>query len=294
MAQARWVQSRLAERHPEIETELIVIRTKGDLMQHAPLAVIGGKGVFIKEIEEELLRKTVDIAVHSLKDVPAELPDGLEIAATPLREDPRDVLISKGNRKLEEMAPSSRIGTGSIRRGLQLKDRFPALEIVPIRGNLDTRMKKLAKEDLDGIIVAAAGLARMGWLAKVSEYLDVAVVIPAVGQGALGIEIRRDDERSRRIVACLNDPVTFIEVGAERAFLKRLGGGCQLPIAAFAKKDGAGIAVDGMVGSPDGKIVLREHLKGAADAYREIGERLAEAILRRGGDALLAEGVPHS
>ena len=289
MAQSGWVAERIRERLPELQIELAVIRTKGDVLQNVSLAVIGGKGVFIKEIEEELLRGNVDLAVHSLKDVPALLPDELEIAATPPREDPRDVLISRGNRMLKEMPPGARIGTGSIRRELQLKNRFPHLEIVPIRGNLDTRIKKLEKGSLDGVIVAAAGLARMGWLSRVSEFLPVDVVIPAVGQGALGIEIRRDDGRCREIVAFINDPVTFIEVGAERAFLKRLGGGCQLPIAAFATKSGGRIAIEGMVGSPDGRVVIRERVEGEAGAYREIGTALAEAVLRRGGDALLAE-----
>jgi hydroxymethylbilane synthase len=289
MTQSEWVAKRLRERYPEIDIELLVIRTKGDIMQNVALSVIGGKGVFIKEIEEELLRNKVDLAVHSMKDVPAQLPEKLEIAATPPREDPRDVLISRGNRKLEEMPPGARIGTGSIRRELQLRNHFSHLEIVPLRGNLDTRIKKLKTENLDGVIVAGAGLARMGWLSRVSQFLPVDVIIPAVGQGALGIETRRDDDHCREIVEFINDPVTFIEVGAERAFLKRLGGGCQLPIAAFAKKNGEKIVIEGMVGSLDGKVVIHERVEGEAEAYMEIGSGLAETILLRGGDALLAE-----
>ena len=289
MTQSEWVAKRIREHHPGLSVELAVIHTKGDIMQDVSLAVIGGKGVFIKEIEEELLRKKVDLAVHSMKDVPAELPDKLEIAAMPPREDPRDVLISRGNRTLEGMSPGARIGTGSIRRELQLKNHFPYLEIVPMRGNLDTRIKKLETENMDGVIVAGAGLARMGWLSRVSQFLPVDVIIPAVGQGALGIETRRDDDHCREIVEFINDPVTFIEVGAERAFLKRLGGGCQLPIAAFAKKNGEKIVIEGIVGSLDGKVIIRERVEGEAEAYREIGSGLAETILLRGGDALLAE-----
>lgn len=276
-------------RHPGLAVELKIIRTKGDIMQNIALSVIGGKGVFIKEIEEALLRKEVDLAVHSMKDVPAELPDALEIAVTPLREDPRDVMISKRNRKLEDMSPGARIGTGSLRRELQLKNRFPGIEIVPLRGNLDTRIKKLETENLDGVILAAAGLARMGWTSRVSQFLPADLLLPAVGQGVLGLETRRGDSRSLDIIAFLNDPVTFVEVGAERAFLGRLGGGCQLPIAAHAKTSGENIVIEGMVGSLDGRIVIRERVEGKAFAYQKIGSSLAETILHKGGDALLYE-----
>jgi hydroxymethylbilane synthase len=187
------------------------------------------------------------------------------------------------------MAPGARIGTGSIRREIQLKNRYPHFEIVPIRGNLDTRIKKLETQNFDGLIVAAAGLARMGWISRVSEFLPTELMIPAVGQGGLGIETRREDDRCREIVACLNDPVTFIEIGAERAFLKRIGGGCQFPIAAFAKKTGEKIVIEGMVGSSDGTVVIREHGEGSMHAYLKVGADLAETILRRGGKALLAE-----
>jgi len=275
--------------HPRLAVELKIIRTKGDIMQNVALSVIGGKGVFIKEIEEALLRKEVDLAVHSMKDVPAELPDALEIAVTPLREDPRDVMISKGNRPLEDMPPGARIGTGSLRRELQLKNRFPGIEIVPLRGNLDTRIKKLETENLDGVILAAAGLARMGWTSRVSQFLSADLLLPAVGQGVLGLETRRGDSRSLDVIAFLNDPVTFVEVGAERAFLGRLGGGCQLPIAAHAKTSGENIVIEGMVGSLDGRIVIRERVEGKAFAYQKIGSSLAETILHKGGDALLYE-----
>ncbi len=278
----------IRKRHPALDVELRIIRTRGDIMQNVALSVIGGKGVFIKEIEEALLRGEVDLAVHSMKDVPAELPDELEISVTPEREDPRDVLISKENQLLENMAAGAKIGTGSLRRELQLKNRFPALVIVPLRGNLDTRIKKLETEGLDGVILAAAGLARMGWSARVSQFLPPDLLLPAVGQGVLGLETRRNDERSRNIIEFLNDPITFVESGAERAFLGRLGGGCQLPIAAHAKKDGERITIEGLVGSLDGKTVIRERAEGSIRDYHETGRRLAEWILQKGGDALLA------
>jgi hydroxymethylbilane synthase len=269
--------------------ELVTIRTKGDILQDVPLARIGGKGVFIKEIEEALLRGDVDMAVHSMKDVPAELPETLEIEVMPLREDPRDVLISRGGRKLEEMTRGARIGTGSLRRGVQLRNLMPWLEIVPLRGNLDTRIRKLETEGLDGVIVAAAGVRRMGWVERVSQFLPVEVMLPAVGQGALGIENRQGDARCRDVVAFLHDPLTFCEVGAERAFLKGLGGGCQLPIAGFAKKSGGEIVLEGLVGSLDGRRVIRERAAGSVAAFVALGAGLAERILAEGGRALLNE-----
>jgi hydroxymethylbilane synthase len=270
-----------------VAVELVTIRTKGDILQDVPLSRIGGKGVFIKEIEEALLRGEVDLAVHSMKDLPAELPEALEIAVVPMREDPRDVLISRGGQILAEMSRGARIGTGSLRRGVQLRNRMPWLEIVPLRGNLNTRIRKLETEGLDGVIVAAAGIRRMGWVEQVSEFLPVEFMLPAVGQGALGVETRRRDARCRDAVAFLNDPVTFCEVGAERAFLKALGGGCQLPIAGFAKKNGGEIVLEGLVGSVDGQVVVRERVTGNAEAFAALGAGLAERILAEGGRALL-------
>jgi len=289
LTQSGWVADRIRERRPDALVELVTIRTKGDILQDVALAQIGGKGVFIKEIEEALLRGDVDLAVHSMKDLPAELPEALEIVAIPLREDPRDVLISRGGRKLEEMPRGARIGTGSIRRGIQLLNRMPGLEIVPLRGNLDTRIRKLETEGLDGVILAAAGIRRMGWVSRISQILPVEMMLPAVGQGAIGIEIRRDDARCREAVDFLQDTVTFIEVGAERAFLKGLGGGCQLPIAGFAKKSGGEIVLEGLIGSLDGRVVIRERMAGSVAAFAALGANLAERILAEGGRALLDE-----
>lgn len=279
--------ARIREQHPDATVELVVIKTKGDIMQDVSLVQIGGKGLFIKEIEEALLRGDVDIAVHSMKDVPAELPEELEIGVTPPREDPRDVLISSGNRKLEEMPHGARIGTCSLRRGFQLRNRMPDLDIVPLRGNLDTRIKKLGTEDLAGVIVAAAGMRRMGWVAKISQFIPVEVMLPAVGQGVLGIETRRDDPAVGEAIAFLHDPVTWCEVGAERAFLQRLGGGCQLPIAAYAQKTGEEIAIGGLVGSVDGRVMIRHEMKGPAADFGTLGRELADHILAQGGRAIL-------
>ncbi len=270
--------------------ELVTIRTTGDMVQDVSLARIGGKGLFIKEIEESLLKGAVDIAVHSMKDLPAELPEGLEIAAVPPREDPRDVLISRDGRGLDRMPPGARIGTGSLRRSIQLKNRMPAVEIVPLRGNLDTRIRKIETEDLDGVILAAAGIRRMGWEARISQFIPLETMLPAVGQGALGIEIRRADEQAREAVAPLHDPLTGREAGAERAFLKGLGGGCQLPIAGFAKLIGNRLVLEGMVGSPDGRTMIRQKLEGAAEDSEGLGEKLAGVILALGGRELLAGG----
>jgi hydroxymethylbilane synthase len=281
------VAARIREQLPDVTVELVIIKTKGDIMQDVSLVQIGGKGLFIKEIEEALLRGDVDIAVHSMKDVPAELPEALEIAVTPTREDPRDVLISRNNRKLEEMPRGARIGTCSLRRGFQLRNRMPDLDIVPLRGNLDTRIKKIETENLDGVIVAAAGIRRMGWVDKVSQFIPEEVMLPAVGQGVLGIETRRDDDRVSAAIAFLHDPVTGCEVGAERSFLKRLGGGCQLPIAAFAKKTGESIVLKGLVGSVDGRMMIRHEVKGLAADFEVLGRELADHILARGGRALL-------
>ena len=289
LTQSRWVAARIREQLPDATVELVIIKTKGDIMQDVSLVQIGGKGLFIKEIEEALLTGDVDIAVHSMKDVPAELPEELEIAVTPPREDPRDVLISRNNRKLEEMPRGARIGTCSLRRGFQLRNRMPDLAIVPLRGNLDTRIKKIESEDLAGVIVAAAGIRRMGWVAKVSQFIPEEVMLPAVGQGVLGIETRRNDDRVRAAVAFLHDPVIGCEVGAERSFLKRLGGGCQLPIAAFAKKTGENILLKGLVGSVDGRVMISHEVKGLAVDCEALGTELADNLLGRGGRALLDE-----
>jgi len=266
-----------------------VIKTKGDILQDVPLAKIGGKGLFVKEIEDALFRSEADIAVHSVKDVPAELPDGLEIGAISEREDPRDVLISKDGRSIEDMPEGARIGTGSLRRGFQLRHRFPGMEIVPLRGNLDTRIKKIHTENLDGIIVAAAGMKRMGWTDRITQFIPTEMMLPSVGQGALGLEIRKNDDDTRNIISLMNHPQTWVEVTAERAFLKRLGGGCQLPIAAYGVKQNENLTITGLLGSLDGTVLLRDEVRGHSKEADILGVLLAERLLAKGGQAVLEE-----
>ena len=269
--------------------ETVVIKTKGDILQDVPLAKVGGKGLFVKEIEDALLRDEVDMAVHSMKDVPMELPDGLEIGVMSEREDPRDVLISKDQRRLEEMPAGARIGTGSLRRGFQLLHLFPDIELVPIRGNLDTRIRKIQTDGLDGIIVAAAGIKRMGWADRITQVIPVEIMLPAVGQGALGIELRKNDNVVRRAISSLDHPRTWVEVGAERAFLRKLGGGCQLPVAAYGVKKEDNLTVTGLLGSLDGRELIKDEVRGLSEDAEVLGTSLAERILSKGGQAIMDE-----
>ncbi len=270
-------------------TEISVIKTMGDRIQNISLASIGGKGVFVKEIEDALLKGDIAIAVHSMKDVPTELPEELEIGIVTEREDPRDVLISRENGKLEDLPTGARIGTGSLRRALQLRNLMPDVKIVPIRGNLDTRIKKLKTDNLDGVVVAAAGMQRMGWEDRVSQFIPIEVMVPSPGQGALGIELRKNDEQIKNIVSFLNHSSSSIEVMAERAFLTQLGGGCQVPIAAFGKKQEDELILRGLVGSLDGRTIVYDEVRGNCNNWEELGKMLAERISSRGGRAILEE-----
>jgi hydroxymethylbilane synthase len=247
---------------------------------------VGGKGLFVKEIEEALLRGEIDLAVHSMKDVPSELPSGLHIGAVTEREDPRDALVSREGRGLRELPSEARIGTASLRRGAQLLGINPRWEIVPLRGNLDTRIKKLEKGNLDAVIVAAAGIRRMGLEDKVTEYLSPEVMLPAVGQGALGIECRCEDAVND-LTAFLNHPESAIAVEGERAFLCRLEGGCQVPIAAYGQVQGGGIFIRGLVARLDGSHIFRAETQG--DDAETAGRRLAEALLAQGAGDVLRE-----
>jgi len=267
----------------------VVIKTKGDILQDVPLAKVGGKGLFVKEIEDALLRDEVDIAVHSMKDVPMDLPAGLEIGVMSEREDPHDVLISKDKKKLEDMPCGARIGTGSLRRGFQLLHLFPDIKLVPIRGNLDTRIRRIQTDNLDGIIVAAAGLKRMGWADRITQVIPAEIMLPAVGQGVLGIELRKNDEAVSRAVSFLNNPRTWVEVSAERAFLRRLGGGCQLPVAAYGVTEGNDLTVTGLLGSLDGRELIKDEVRGPSGDAEVLGTVLAERILARGGQAIMDE-----
>jgi hydroxymethylbilane synthase len=287
--QANWVKEKLIQAHPHLSVTLVRIKTTGDKIQDAPLAKIGGKGLFVKEIEEALLDKRVDLAVHSMKDVPTELPIGLHVAVITEREDPRDVFISRKGALLKNLPQGAKLGTSSLRRQAQLLHLRPDFEMVPLRGNLDTRLKKLEAMNLDGIILALAGVKRMGLEERIIEILPTEVSLPAIGQGALGIETRRDDAAIGRSIQFLNDPDSAVTILSERAFLRRLEGGCQVPIAAFGRIDGPTLRIDGMVGTVDGRRLVRDQVEGSVEKAEALGIELAEVLLRKGGAEILEE-----
>ncbi len=270
-----------------IDIEVIKIKTTGDKILDVPLAKIGGKGLFVKEIEEALLNNDIDLAVHSMKDMPADIPTGLKIGAIPKREDPRDALIARQGTTWINLPVGSRIGTSSLRRQEQLKRVRPDLIFVPLRGNLDTRMRKLSEGAVDAIILAAAGLHRMGWKDQITEYLPIDVSLPAIGQGALAIECRTADEKVDRAILFLNHAETALLVYAERALLSRLGGGCQVPIAGFSKMVDGQIELEGAVFSVDGTEAIEETRRGPIEWAEALGIKVAESLLARGADRIL-------
>lgn len=285
--QANWVKNALEDRFPDLDVSLVIIKTKGDKIQDVPLAKVGGKGLFVKEIEEAILEHRVDLAVHSMKDMPANLPDGLWISAVPERENPFDALVSREGKPLLELPKGARIGTSSLRRSAQLKRVRPDLEIIPLRGNLDTRLKKLDAGGMDAVVLAAAGIHRMGFEKRITEYFDENTMMPAVGQGALCIESRIGDAETDPLVKTLDHPDTRRIVLGERAFLHRLEGGCQIPIAAHGRLDGDTFTIRGMVASLDGSTVIESSDSGHADQTERIGRELANALLAKGADAIL-------
>ncbi|NTV42315.1 MAG: hydroxymethylbilane synthase [Syntrophobacteraceae bacterium] len=287
--QSEWVKGTLEKLWPDLAVELRIIKTTGDRILDVPLAKVGGKGLFVKEIEDALLAGTVDLAVHSMKDVPSALPAGLRIGAIPEREDPRDVFISTNYGSVSELPMGARVGTSSLRRSAQLKSLRSDLHVETLRGNLDTRLRKLGEGLYDAIILAAAGLHRMGWREKITAYLDPAQFLPAIGQGALGIEVRSDDNEVARLIGPLHHPETAHAVEAERGFLKELEGGCQVPIGGFARVDGAEVELTGLVASLDGTVIIRRSLRGPREEAAEIGRRLAREVLRDGAGAILDE-----
>src|SRR3990172_1220829 len=289
LEQAEWVKARLESRYSDLEVTLKKIKTTGDMILDVPLAQVGGKGLFVKEIEEALLRHEIDLAVHSMKDVPTFLPSDLHLGAVTEREDPKDVLISRGGQSLMELRRGARIGTSSLRRQAQLLHFRQDFEMVQLRGNLDTRIRKLAQEGLDGIILAAEGLKRMGWLNRITEYIPFEISLPAVGQGALGIECRAADEATNRSVDFLKHEVTRQCVYAERAFLRRLEGGCQVPIAALGQIENNRLRLEGLVSSVDGRRLIRDSLGGPVGEVEQIGVQLAELLLSKGAEAILKE-----
>jgi hydroxymethylbilane synthase len=287
--QAEWVKSQLLGGQQDLIVELVVIKTTGDKILDVPLAMVGGKGLFVKEIEEALLDGRADLAVHSVKDMPAELPEGLHLAAMPPREDPRDALISKNGAGLDTLPHGARVGTSSLRRAAQLLHLRSDLRIETLRGNVDTRLRKLETEGLDAIVLAAAGLKRMELSQVISEYLEPERILPAVGQGALGIETRIGDVFTNKIVASLIHQQTVTTVRAERAFLKRLEGGCQVPIGGYATMEGETLILTGMVADLKGVRLIRKKMRGDARQPEVVGESLAEAVLESGGREILAE-----
>ncbi len=287
--QAEWVKSQLLAKHEGLAVELVVIKTTGDKILEVPLAQVGGKGLFVKEIEEALLDGRADLAVHSVKDMPAELPKGLHLSAMPPREDPRDVLISRDDARLDQLPLGARVGTSSLRRTAQLLHLRPDLRIGTLRGNVDTRLRKLKSEGFDAIVLAAAGIKRMELSHVISEFLEPERMLPAVGQGALGIETRTDDVFANQMVTSIDHQQTMTTVKAERAFLKQLKGGCQVPIGAHATMEDKTLIVSGMVADLEGVRLIRKELRGDPRQPEVIGTRLADAVLESGGAEILAE-----
>ena len=282
--QANWVRQQLESAGRQIEIR--IIKTTGDKLE-VSLTQSGTKGLFIKEIEEALLAAEVDLAVHSLKDLPTDQPDGLYVAAVPKREDPRDVFISNNGSSLAALPARARIGTSSLRRQTQLRRLRQDVETVPMRGNIDTRLKKLERGDCDALVMAAAGIHRLGFDSHITTYFCEDEICPAVGQGALAIEIRRDDERARAAVMPLDHVATHQAVRAERAALRGLGGGCQLPIAAHASPAHGGLRLMGVVASPDGARLVRASAEGRSEKPEDLGAQVAEDLLRQGAREIL-------
>jgi hydroxymethylbilane synthase len=288
LAQSLWVKRQVEIRYPRARVEMVKIKTTGDKVLDAPLARIGGKGLFVKEIEDALLRGQIHVAVHSIKDVPAELPEDLILSAFPEREDPRDALISIGNEPLHQLPKGSRIGTSSLRRIAQALHLRPDFEMVPLRGNVDTRMKKLESGDLQGIILARAGVRRLHLDDQISQVIPIAQMVPAIGQGALGLEVRRHDEKTLDLIRFLNHEPTEVAVRAERALLKELEGGCQVPVAGLGVLDGGHLTLEGMVAELDGSTVIRDRITGEKAAAEKIGVTLARKLLDAGARQILA------
>lgn len=287
--QAEYVKKELIRNHSDIEIQIVRIQTEGDRFLDAPLFDIGGKGLFIKELEEALLSKNADIAVHSMKDVIVELPKGLEISVIMKREDSRDVLISNQYNSIAEIPGNSTVGTSSLRRQSQLKQVNSNILFEDLRGNVETRIGKLDDGKYDAIILAAAGIIRLGLAERITELISFSHVLPAVGQGAIGIECRTNDETTQQLIAPLNDKYTSLCVLTERAFSRRLNGGCQLPIASHAVIENNQIKVDGLVARLDGSKVIRLQKIGELEDADKIGSSLAEALLDNGADAILKD-----
>ncbi|MCD6261704.1 MAG: hydroxymethylbilane synthase [Deltaproteobacteria bacterium] len=289
LAQAAWVKDKIEACHPDLKVELVKIKTTGDRILNSPLSKIGGKGLFVKEIEEALIKGSIDLAVHSMKDVPAELPEDLCLSCFPKRETPQDAFISVKSKAMDKLPLGARIGTSSLRRSAQVLAFRPDLNIVPLRGNVDTRLKKLESGEADAIILASAGLLRLGLADRITDYVPTEHMLPAVGQGALGLEIRKIDKRTAELLAFINHKDTELSVRAERAVLRELGGGCQVPIAAYAQIRGEDINLDALVASVDGRRIIKDKIVGKTEDPEGAGVRLARRLLDSGAKQILDE-----
>lgn len=281
LVQTNWVVDQLKKVNPDVEFEVKIIKTKGDLIKDLPLDKIGDKGLFVKEIEKSLLNKEIDMAVHSMKDMPSYLPEGLKFASSPKREDPRDVLIFKeGYKSIEDLPKGAKIGTGSKRRKYQLLKNRPDLEIVPIRGNIETRIKKIETENLDGVVLAASGLKRAGLEEKIDYYIPTDIMLPAPAQGILALEIRENDQETENIINSIKDDTTKVQIDAERGFLIGVNGSCHIPMGAYCDIDGDKIKLTGLYGDGDGKKIIIQSQEGTIEDAPKIGYELAKSVLK--------------
>ncbi|HLQ78556.1 MAG TPA: hydroxymethylbilane synthase [Terriglobia bacterium] len=285
--QSNWVMSALEHRWPGLRVERITIKTTGDKIQNVPLAEVGGKGLFTKEIDEALLAGQIDVAVHSMKDIPYLLPNGIDFGAIPEREDPRDAFVSNG-RTLGDLPPNAVIGTSSLRRQVQLRRRFPSIRLTPLRGNVDTRLKKVAAGEFDGIVLALAGLKRLGHENLVTQIIGEDLMLPAVGQGALGIACRTNDTSTRSLLETLDHAPSRLAVSAERGLLAALEGSCKVPVAGYATLQGDQITLRGLVANLTGSIVVADQISGTASQARELGLKLGKLLVERGAGEILA------
>ncbi|MBK8452818.1 MAG: hydroxymethylbilane synthase [Thiofilum sp.] len=286
--QAEHVAAQLKKHHPDLHIEMVGMVTRGDKILDSPLSKIGGKGLFVKELEMGMLEGSADIAVHSMKDVPMEFPEGLHLPVIMEREDPRDAFVSNHYQTLAQLPEGAVVGTSSLRRQTQLRARFPHLVIKDLRGNVNTRLSKLDHGEYDAIILAAAGLLRLGFEARITAYLSTEESLPAIGQGAIGIECRQGDARIEQLLAPLNHPETALRVRAERAMNQRLNGGCQIPVAGFAELEGETLSMRGLIGYPDGSQAFTYQQSGSSEQPEALGIAIAEDLLRQGGDKVLA------
>ena len=282
LIQTNWAIDRLKEKFPEVEFEVKIIKTKGDKILHLSLDKIGDKGLFVKEIESQLLEGEIDLAVHSMKDMPAEVVEGLKFAAVPKREDPRDVIILReGLNSFDELPIGATIGTGSKRRKYQLLRKRPDLNIVPIRGNIETRISKIESENLDGIVLAASGVIRADLEEKITEFLPVDLMIPAPAQGALALEIRENDEELEKMIDAIRDEISQIQTDAERSYLAGIDGSCHIPMGAYCEVDGEKLTLTGIFGDEDGEKITVASLEGDRNNPKELGSNLAKLVLKK-------------